>query len=296
MKKSIFISILIGLFLIVILLTIGSIITIGDKIAVIHPFLSYLFYFAVGLLCIFLIIIPVIQTLKAPPINGFMVKDIQSCSPSEMSELIEKIRKNTKLTKEEDRDLRSGTERRKTIEKILHRQYGSMETIVKNAAVTNMVITAISQNGSFDMLSSMVISIRMINNLVKQLKLRPSYTQLISLYITVISASLVITRIDDIIDDIEFSELLGLAGLGAIDTVFSSLVNGLMNAFVTLRVGYATIKYLEVGGKNIEKREIRQFAIKSARKKIIEVGKTGISEIYKKGGKMINSVFQVSDD
>ncbi len=93
---------------------------------------------------------------------------------------------------------------------------------------------------------------------------------------------MIITAIDDIIDDINFDELLGSLGeiVGtALNIVIPSATNGLMNAFVTLRVGYTTIKYLEVGYEAFNSKEVRKFAIKSARKQLFAVGKAGVDNV-----------------
>ncbi len=292
-KNGLWISGIIGLLVLVALIVIGNVISIGDKIASVHPMLSYLFYGAVSLLFIWLVMLPVLRVVLTPPLKGISKQEISHYTPSQVTEYIKDLKKSIKLSREEDRELRLGNDRKKTIEKILNNRYEEMEKVVKKAAVSNFVITAISQNGSLDFISSMVINFKMINKIVKKLGKRPSYSQLIKLYISVISASLVITAIDDIIDDVDFNELLGsLGGIAgkALNVVIPSATNGLMNAFVTLRVGYATIKYLEVGNGKFDPKETRRFAIKAARKQLLAVGKEGIAEATKKAGKMLKSV------
>jgi len=292
-NNSLLISIIVGLLVLVALIVIGNVISIGDKIAGIHPIFSYLFYGLVGVVLIWLIILPVVRVILTPQIKGIGREDISSYTPSEVTEYIEDLKKGIKLTREEKRELDLDGDRKKVIEKILDSRYEKMEKIVKKSAVSNFVITAISQNGSFDFVASVVITFRMISEIVKSLGKRPSYSQLIKLYISVISASLIITAIEDIIDDIDFSELLGGLGGGITKKTFNIIIpsatNGLMNAFVTLRVGYATIKYLEVGNENFNRRETRRYAIKSALRQLLGVGKEGVAETMKKAGKMLKS-------
>jgi len=305
-KNNLLITIIVGLLVLIALIVIGNVISIGDKIAGIHPILSYLFYGVVGIIFIWLVVFPVVRVIITPQLKGISKENISDYTPSEVTEYINDLKKGIKFTREEERELDLGDDRKKTIEKILNNRYEEMEKAVKKAAVSNFVITAISQNGSLDFIASITINFRMINHIVNQLGKRPSYSQLIKLYISVVSASLVITAIDDIIDDIDFNELLGgLLGIGAsrqaagvvglgvvVDTFISSAINGLMNAYVTLRVGYATIKYLEVGNENFDRKETRKYAIKLARKQLLNVGKEGFAEAIKKAGKMLKIIVE----
>ena len=192
------------------------------------------------------------------------------------------MRKRIRLTRDEDRELRLGNNRKETIKRILNRCNDEMEGVIKDSAVSSFVVTAISQNGSLDFISSMVINFKMINNIIRILGNRPSYIQLFKLYISVFSASLVVTALDDVLDDIDYGELfggIGIIGGQALNVIVPSATNGLMNAFITLRVGYATKKYLEDGNKLFDKTEARKYAIELARKHILSVGKDGVVEI-----------------
>ena len=293
-KNGLLVSVIIGLLALVMLIVIGNVISIGDKIAGIHPGFAYLFYGVVIALFIWLVVLPVVRVIVTPPLKGIGRENITGYTPAEVTEYIKDLKSKIKLTKEEERELKISSDRKKTIENIFTGRREEMEKVVKNAAVSTFVITAISQNGSFDFISSVVINFRMINAIVKTLGKRPSYGQLIKLYISVISASLVITAIDDIFGDIDFSSLLGSLGgvTKALNIIIPSATNGLMNAFVTLRVGYATIKYLEVGNEDFDREEARQFALRSARKQLLGVGKAGIAEVAKKAGKMLKSVVE----
>lgn len=284
------ISAIVGIIALIFVIVIGNVIIIGDKIANISTVLSYLFYGAVGILFIWLIVMPVVRVIMTPPLKGIRAENIAYLSPAQTSEYILDLRRSIRLTKEEDKELRLGNSRKQTIEKIINKRFEEMESVIKNYAVSNFTITAISQNGSLDFISSMVINLKMINGIICKLGKRPSYSQLFKLYISVLSASLLITTLDDILDDIDYGELLG--GIGeiggqALNVVLPSAANGLMNAFVTLRVGYATMKYLEVGNKSFDKAEARKYAIKAARKHILGVGKDGFVAIVKKTGQMI---------
>lgn len=284
---------IVGVITLIVLILIGNILIIGDKIANINLLLSFLFYGVVCVLFVWLIIAPVLRVMMIPRLNGIRAKNITHLTPTETSEYILDLRKSITLTREEDRELRLGNNRKKTIENILNRCKGEMEQVIKQSAISNFAITAISQNGSLDFMSSIVINLRMINSIVGKLGKRPSYSQLFKLYFSVLSASLLVTTLDEIFDDVDFGELLGGIGtLGgqALNLVVPSAINGLMNAFVTLRVGYATVKYLEEGEKSFDKSAARIYAVKSARKHILSVGKEGVVEIARKTKQMASNI------
>lgn len=277
----------------VFLIVLGNVIVIGDKIYNVSPPLAWVFYIIIVALFIWAIILPIVRIVITPPLNGFGIRDIDNLSPEETTEVIRSLKKNIVLTREEDKELRKSENRKLLIGKILKRRYEEMESAVKAAAVSNFVITAVSQNGAFDFISSMVINLRMINAVIRKLGIRPSSIQVLKLYATVMSSSLIITSLDNILDDMDFGELIG--GLGVLGGQITKLVvpsatNGLLNALVTLRVGYTTIKYLEVGNRSFDKSETIKWAIKSARKQIINVGKEGMAQIIGKIGQVASRV------
>ena len=132
----------------------------------------------------------------------------------------------------------------------------------------------------------------MINRLVGLRHSRPSLTQLLELYVIVISSALIISITDEIFDQIDTSELLGsMAGgvAGSIAKTFlSSSVNGAMNAYMTLRIGKMTMKYLELGSKNFKQNrsKLRREARRSALKEVPAIAKSGVESI---SGTMKNS-------
>jgi len=266
----------------IMLIVLGNIIIIGEKIAIASIFMSYLFYGIMIGLFAWLIVLPIIRIIITPPLKGFREKKIVQLTPIETTKYISELRKNFNLTKDEDIELRLGSDSRKTIEKIINKRYDDMEKVVKKSAISNFVVTSISQNGSLDFISSMVINLKMINSIVKTFGRRPTNIQLIKLYVSVLSSSLLITAIDDFLEEIDLGEIFGCVMGNIGSKLAKSSINGLMNSFVTLRVGYVTIKYLEVGSNLFDTREAREFAIKSARKQILNVGKDGFREIKNK--------------
>lgn len=282
MKMNIYKSAIIGILLLVVLIVIGNVMIIGDRIAHLHPVLAYLFYGLVIVLTVWLLVLPVVKVLLTPPLEGIKRGEIADCSPSELTQYQERLEKTLRLTAEEKLTLNVSVDRQASMQQLLDVRYEKMEARVREAAISTFVITAISQNGKFDFISTLVINFRLIKGLVHELGLRPTYKQLFKLYVSVVSASIVTVTVDDLISDFDFSSLLGLQDVALLNKGTSSLLSGVMNAFVTLRVGYATIDYLEIGSKQFSPDARRKLILKKARQHLWGVSKAGWGQLKDK--------------
>jgi hypothetical protein len=154
--------------------------------------------------------------------------------------------------------------------------------VVRKAALNVFIVTAISQNGSFDIITAMGMNLQMINRLVEMRHRRPSLTQLLELYVIVISSTLIISLTDNILEEIDAGELLGsAAGSSLAKNLIASSVNGAMNAYLTLRVGKMTMRYLEMGSRHFKqnRKKIRREVRKSAFMEIPAIAKDGLETI-----------------
>lgn len=142
------------------------------------------------------------------------------------------------------------------------------ELMVKKSAQNVFILTSVSQNGALDVFTCLSMNISLIKRLVELRGKRPSLGQILRLYIAVASSSVLIASADEALDDLNLGELLGMSGVNVTGTVFKSAANGMINAFVTLRVGMTALKYLETGSlyfvenKKAIRKEIRRKAVK----------------------------------
>lgn len=152
---------------------------------------------------------------------------------------------------------------------------------VKEAAKVSLLMTTVSQNGSIDIIANTAITFKLIGQLVKTAGYRPTLPQLLRLYSSVITTSLIVASVDEVIDNLDLGGMLGNAGVGAVCKIFQPLANGAANAYTCMRVGYATIKYLECGSKayNRDKALIRKAVAKEARRDLIPVMKAEVKDI-----------------
>jgi hypothetical protein len=142
------------------------------------------------------------------------------------------------------------------------------EHMVRKSAQNVFILTSVSQNGALDVFTCLSMNISLINRLVELRGKRPSLGQILRLYIAVASSSVLIASADEALDDLNLGELLGMSGVNVTGTVFKSAANGMVNSFVTLRVGMTALKYLEAGSlyfienKKAIRKEIRRKAVK----------------------------------
>ena len=266
-----------ALFAIVIISLVGNIITIGDKAAEIHPWVGWGFYIVLGLFVLRFIVWPTLKFLFTPEMKGDERDRIEEMESDELKSYIKKM----SLTQQE-RDLFATAEGDlEGVKMILKKRDEEATKLIRKAALNVFIVTGISQNGSFDIITAFGMNLQMINRIVNLRHRRPSFTQLLELYVVIIASTLIISLTDNILDEIDTSELFGSVAGGLAKTLVSSSINGAMNAYMTLRIGKMTMKYLELGSKNFKQNrsKIRREVRRSAIKEIPAIAKSGLESV-----------------
>ena len=271
----------VAIFSVVTISLVGNIITIGDKAAEIHPWLGWGFYIVLGLFLLCFVVVPTLKFIFTPELKGDGRNEIDQMESDELRHYIKRL----SLSQQERELFATAESELEGVKMIIKKRDEEATKLVRKAALNVFIVTGISQNGSLDIITAFGMNIQMINRLVGLRHSRPSLTQLLELYVIVISSALIISITDEIFDQIDTSELLGsMAGgvAGSIAKTFlSSSVNGAMNAYLTLRIGKLTMKYLELGSKAYKKNKekIRKEARRSALKELPAVAKSGLEQV-----------------
>ena len=271
----------VAIFSVVTISLVGNIITIGDKAAEIHPWVGWGFYIILGLFLLRFIVYPTLKFLFTPELKGDGRDRIEEMESDELARYIKRL----SMTQQERELFATEPTPLEGAKRVLKHRDDEASKVVRRAALNVFIVTGISQNGSLDIITAFGMNIQMINRLVGLRHSRPSLTQLLELYVIVISSALIISITDEIFDQIDTSELLGsMAGgvAGSIAKTFlSSSVNGAMNAYLTLRIGKLTMKYLELGSKAYKKnkKKIRKETRRSALKELPAVAKSGLEQV-----------------
>lgn len=159
---------------------------------------------------------------------------------------------------------------------------------IKEDANTVFITTAISQNGVLDGLSVLFTLGVMVYRVIEIYENRPSFKRLIYLYSQIASVVLVAGSIEDmnlIEDQLEpiLATLLGSSVISAIpgavgvtNIIMNSLIEGSVNALLTLRVGIVAQRYLS-STVELDKKSLRKGAFLEATGHLSSIiGKNGV--------------------
>jgi len=264
MKKN-FIALIIGVFIILLLLIVSSILTIGDKISSISTWGAWLFYLIFVVALIVFVAVPTYKTLRSPTMPNFNSDDTDM---QKAHNAVRTVLRNCDLEEQERADMESELNSlggKDVLQKFWDARVEKIDKMIRKSAVSVFTMSAISQKGSIDMLIGIIINFSMINKLVKTTGFRPTYLQLAKIYFRVLGASFVALTVDDLLDEIDFNGIIGGLGLGAI--AVKSFADGAINAYLTIRIGYVTKEYIRLG-EDFNASEARARARKSAGKSI----------------------------
>lgn len=269
-RNKLWIAIGIGVVIFFLIILVSDIIETGERIRKIHPYLEYAFYGLSVILFYALIFNPVRIILFSPSFKVVTVFDEDNHQNMKVyKRIISNLDKNKSITDEDKTKLDSCEtvgELREELTKVFDSTIKKdINKIIRKNATTVMISTAICQNGKLDMYTVLSINIKMIKEIVLKCGFRPSYPKLGKLAARVFSTAIIAESLDglDFSDIFPQSTTTLLAEMPMIKPIVSSLVSGMSNALLTLRIGIVTRNYLFSEG-NVSKNDIRIKAIKES--------------------------------
>ena len=327
--------------IIIVMMVAGNVIIVAEKLAsAAHfPALEYIIYAVLAALFLYIFITPIARIHMTPELPRLSVE------PGENMTALRALAQSLAKTMDyiPDRAVRhSPTEkyRRRVAmagnnaaalsttveEEIANRFAGNEELDVKGInkritdwAASSFMITAVSQNGKFDTISSIYINIRMIADLVRAAGFRPTRRQMFRLYSTVLVTSLMTFVLSDALDDTPdvspfahlgedaaddaatdddsaFSPYAILKSIKIPGFVLGSALDGAANALMTMRIGYITSSYLTEGAQAFRglaaKRAIKRQAMRQAFSGLPSVIAAGSSVIGKTATSALLKIFK----
>ena len=137
--------------------------------------------------------------------------------------------------------------------------------IIRNAK-TVLLSTAISQNSKLDLYSVVTVNLKMIKEIVETCGFRPNLSNLGKLTINVASTALIAEGLESLkMEDVLPTQTINsLNEIPLLKPLLSSVVQGLANALLTIRIGLVTRGYLFHDSKKASKSAIRAEAFKDA--------------------------------
>ena len=270
--KKLWIVVGIGIMIFFMIILISDIIAAGEKIRKISPYLEYGFYVLTVLLFYFLIFNPLRIILFSPSFSIVTVVDEENEKNLKVYKRIVKTLKDAKSINEDDVKRLESCETSGELREELSLVFNSsikkeINRIIRKNAKTVLVSTAICQSGKLDMYTVISINIKMIKEIVVKCGFRPSYPKLGKLAVRVFSTALIAESLEglDFSDIFPQSTVNYLADVPLVKPIATSLIGGISNALLTLRVGVVTRNYLFSEGK-LNKDVIRTRAIKESLK------------------------------
>jgi len=297
MKKinKLWITIGIGLFVFFMIILVSDIIETGERLRNISEYLEYTFYGLTIVLFYFLILNPLRIILFSPSFSIVTVLDEDNPKNFRVYKKIVKTLSKNKSISEEDalklNTCESASELREELAGVFNGNIKKdINKIIRKTAGTVLISTAICQNGKLDMYTVITMNVKMIKEIVMKCGFRPSYPKIGKLAIRVFSTAL----IADTLEGLDFNDIFPqsttnlLSDIPLIKPVATSLMGGISNALLTLRVGYVTRNYLFSEGK-LNKNEIRIASIKESLKTIPGIIKDTLAYFP---NKIVSSIFK----
>ncbi|MEC9485801.1 MAG: DUF697 domain-containing protein [Candidatus Izemoplasma sp.] len=258
-----------GVLMVFVFILVSNIIEVGVRLGNVHVYLAYAFYGLSAILFYVLILNPIRVILLSPTFTvDAMLTDTRQ-KHIIYRNAAKVLLKGDTLSDKEKRAIQLSLNNYEKLHLALQEAFkGSIRTKTRETIVDNakhvFISTALSQNGNLDMLSTLIINIKLIREVVEVSGFRPSYAYLIKLIVRVMVASLIAEGIEEM----DLSEVLPtkftetITDVPFLKTISSSVLGGVTNAMLTCRVGIITEKYLYNDNQLLNRKEIRKQAYK----------------------------------
>ncbi len=285
----------IGCLILIMFIIVSNVIEVGERLS--NLYVKIGFYSLAALLFFFLILNPLRIILFAPTFSIVTVLDEENKKSYRVyAKVAKSILENNELEEDDKLKLESGLRNKEELFETINRVFDSsikkqINKIVLKNAKTVFISTAISQNGKLDMMTVLAINFKMIKEIVVKAGFRPTYAKLGKLSVKVLTTALITENIEGL----DFTELFpastanAIAEIPLIKPIGNSIINGLSNALLTLRIGIVTRRYLFRDVKKVTKEEIRRSSIKESvkmlpilMKEIVTFFPEKIAKLFKK--------------
>ena len=258
----------------------GSAFAIGDKLGRIHPVIAWSFYIALFGVVVWFIVIPLVDVFTLPLVS---LEKLNAHSSSYSDRTLKKVARQLirqgRLPDEHrwrlSGALDEGSSLWEPLSNVIAAQRESAVKIIHDQAVLVFVSTALSQNGRLDSIVLLAVNFRLVRSLLRQFGYRPPLPVLVKVYAQIFLAGLIADQIDDL--DVQAPSFL--SAIPAATLIVNSGIDGILNAWLTLRIGYVAIRCLMNVGEPLSNTEIRKSANSQARKALEPVVKDALPKI-----------------
>lgn len=270
-SKILWYAIALGIIVLFLLMLLSSVLGVGERLRNINVYVEYVFYALVVLLVYFLILRPVHIILFSPSFSVETTLEQTRNNKKVYKKVAKRLMEHDFVSEELKEELKLNYKNSEELKLTLNKAFNKnikkeMNKVIRKNAKTVMLSTAISQNGRLDLYTVVVVNIKMIKELVIMCGFRPNMKNLSKLTINVFTTALIAEGLENMdLNDILPNSTMNILGeIPLIKPLVSSVLQGVSNALLTLRIGIVTRKYLFTDAKEITKEEIRRGALLEA--------------------------------
>lgn len=269
-RKTLWIFMGSSVFIAFLLILLANVLSVGERLIVIHPALAWGFYGLISLAVLFFILNPLRIIFLAPTFSvDALANDDQKYKAYKKAAL--RVLSLEYLTEAERAVLTQSFGDKAALAEALKATYQGpvqkqLDHLILKHAKTVMTTTAISQNGQLDMFAVVVTNIRMVKGCVEACGYRPSYTHLAKLSLNVALTAMIAEGLEDVNIQEYLPSRFGeaMTDLPMVRTATNSIFQGITNGMLTLRIGIVTRRYLFSDHRLMSTKELRIAAFKES--------------------------------
>ena len=261
---------LISLAIIVFMMLASNAMEIGARLGEISIYIEIAFYVLIAIVVGGGIVYPLVGVFFAPIFSLEKLHNADGQARHKWCKrLVNNLIENVELTDEELEEVKGYLKCEdetddKLIEFFDRKITPELNREIYDTAKKIFIITAVSQNSVYDMLGMASANFSLIKRITEICGFRPSTPQLISLYIKVLS----ITLIAGNLEEMNIEELIPMVTEGALGKalgiVAASATQGAVNALTTLRIATITKNYLLNADVSATRKELRSKSYKES--------------------------------
>ncbi len=285
-RKTFWISVILGFVILLLLILASHVISVGERLSNIHIALEYAFYVLAFVLVWLLVLNPIRVILMAPTFTIEALDDEQN--KKTYVKAAKTMLKLDYLTDQERALLEKHVKDPDTLKEAIETVFkGSIKDEVDKMIIhhsqTVLMTTAVSQNGSLDMLAVIFSNIRMIRNITKKCGFRPSYMRLAKLTLNVAVTAMIAEGLEDIDINEALPSRIGdtIRDIPVVRGMTNSVFQGISNGMLTCRIGIVTRKYLFQENKMYSTRKVRIEAYRESFRLMPKIVSGGLANFPK---------------
>ncbi len=264
----------------------GNVLTIGEKVGRVHPFLEVAFYVIAGGLLAWITLVPLLRVLRYPTdrVGDYMV-ETPAIPDKRLKKTVRRLLQDNRVSAGHRASLQQAlTEKNNdlalaTIQAVYIDRKATIEVEIERNSSLVMMASSLSQNGLLDAVAVIYYNVRMVRGIVEISGFRPTIKQLVRMYGDIFAAAFIFNTIEEIEPEAFLEDVLDSSGEKFFAKVFSkisgSVIQGVLSAYITAKVGYVTQYWLYMTEEDFQETNIKKLARGQARKTVGAILKKG---------------------